>query len=595
MTAIIKNTFRIQNARDFLENLTEISHTSARNHYLFIGKPLPWGAGTSQEELYPVAPIDTQEQSARIWDEMLALKKITDSTACLVVPRSDWDPAGSTDLAAPYGTVYAIYDDTDPNLYRQPTPNRISKEQNIAANRRAGTFYVLTDEGHVFICLQNNNGDVSRLKPKRPEDVTALVDYSDLDGYVWKYITTLRQSDVVKYLTDSWMPIRTLPTLTEISTDVSHQYQVQQSAVPGQVLSFVIDEKGSGLNTFTGTVTNRTLYTDGSRQIGTAKLSATTFGSPSTVSGLYTNHELHIIDGPSSVKGNVYKIVYYNAAMNSGDNEIRIDEPWPSEILNESVNVTIQILPKFTIETNGTEAAKGRLVVINGAVERVVIFDRGRDATFARATVDTSNSQGAVKLRPVLSSTLGLGKDPEKDLGAFFVMLNAKLQYDESDFPSTNDYRQIGIIRDVYERISAFPGKQLATANTLVATKSLAVENIAAGPVYGVFQPDEIVESTDSSGKTVSAKIIDYTPSQDVNGQGTITFIQTPETGYGTFQPGGHVVGLKSGCAADIISPNGVQLEEVAKFNGEILYIEHRRPVLRSPEQIEDIKAIIEF
>jgi hypothetical protein len=35
--------------------------------------------------------------------------------------------------------------------------------------------------------------------------------------------------------------------------------------------------------------------------------------------------------------------------------------------------------------------------------------------------------------------------------------------------------------------------------------------------------------------------------------------------------------------------------QEVKKFDGQILYLENRRPILRAPDQIEDIKAIVEF
>ena len=55
---------------------------------------------------------------------------------------------------------------------------------------------------------------------------------------------------------------------------------------------------------------------------------------------------------------------------------------------------------------------------------------------------------------------------------------------------------------------------------------------------------------------------------------------------------GNSVKGVLSGTQATI---TGITLEEVKKFEGEILYLENRRPILRSPDQIEDIKAIIEF
>ena len=153
MTAIIKNKFRLKNAKSFVENF-DIPQTSDdirsvlsdstlsedareifqniltkvpdRNHYLFVGKPFGWDTSSSTTdtnsygELNPPPPIDTASAAARVWDEMLGLKKINRSDVSLVIPRSDWRP----------NTVYAMFDDADVDLYHQPTPTRIQEEKN---------------------------------------------------------------------------------------------------------------------------------------------------------------------------------------------------------------------------------------------------------------------------------------------------------------------------------------------------------------------------------------------------------------------------------------------------------------------------------
>ena len=50
--------------------------------------------------------------------------------------------------------------------------------------------------------------------------------------------------------------------------------------------------------------------------------------------------------------------------------------------------------------------------------------------------------------------------------------------------------------------------------------------------------------------------------------------------------------GADSLCEATISS---VVDEEVKKYEGDILYLENRRAILRSEDQVEDIKVIIEF
>jgi hypothetical protein len=634
MTAIIKNNFRLQNARDFLENFTGHprtlplnnnitinddgsfsddeqgratlnltwsfdrtsdsqdntlikndsvvglkdaigGHTQDRNHYLFVGKPTVWGDGSQNDELYPVAPQDTMEEEARIWDEMLGLKKITETTASLVVPRFDWDSSGKT--------VYAVFDDKDPNLHRQPTPERAGEES--IRNLYAGSFYALTDEFDVFVCLENGNNSPSTEKPVRKTPVTDLVDYSDIDGYVWKYITRIKQSDIVRFLTDSWIPVK---TLTKNDNSGSYQWEVQEDATPGAVLSFVVEAQGSGfVRTHSGKLTGPTNISEGGVVKGQANLSALTGGAqPSGSVGHYSGCEIHIVSGDG--QGSVYKIESYDGA------KITLTSSWKTDsngVLEVSSNSEYQILPELRLESNGTSPVKAKPILTGDKVSRVLVLSGGSNATYVKATLVNSAGGTGARVRAVLSPVKGLGKDPEKDLGAFFVMLNAKLQYSEGagDFPINNDYRQIGIIRNVKNNEDG----KLATKATLIATKKLLLTGISSGN-NGLFRSDELISMEDASGNIIKVKVLDYIPSTTVLSEGALTYIQTPETGYGIITSGLLVTGETSGCEATI-KPSGVVSEEIKKFEGEILYLENRRPVLRSSDQVEDIKAIIEF
>lgn len=634
MTAIIKNNFRLQNARDFLENFTAHprveplnnsitigdegsfsddeqgqatlnltwsfdrtsdsqdstlikndsvvglktalgGHTQDRNHYLFVGKPTVWGDGSQNDELYPAVPQDTIDEELRVWDEMLGLKKISESTASLVIPRFDWDTSGNT--------VYAIFDDKDPDLHQQPTPSRASELS--ARNLYAGSFYVLTDEFDVFICLENGNNSASTQKPVRKNPATDLVDYSDIDGYVWKYITRIKQSDIVRFLTDSWIPVK---TLIKNDNSGSYQWEIQEDAKPGSVLSFVVEAQGSGfVRTHSGKLASPSNISEGGVVKGSATLTALTGGTePSGSVGHYVGCHLHIVAGDG--QGSVYKIESYDGS------KIVLTSAWSTDNngnLTVSSNSQYQILPELILESNGTSPVKAKPVLTGDKVSRILLLSGGENATYVKATLVNSAGGTGARVRAVLSPVKGLGKDPEKDLGAYFVMLNAKLQYSEGsgDFPINNDYRQIGIIRNVKN----FDDGKLATKATLIATKKLHLSGVSSGN-NGVFRSDEIISMDDTSGNIVKAKVLDYIPSTTVLGEATLTYIQTPETGYGTISAGLTITGETSGCEGTI-KPGGVISEEVKKFEGEILYLENRRPVLRSSDQVEDIKAIIEF
>ena len=638
MTAIIKNRFRLQNAKDFLENfknhprmragvaapiLNDItittvneeektanaslnyswvldsrvtdfsnsnsnqqvradavrgliessgSHIKDRNHYLFIGKSLPWGNTTVAENMPPIA-ADTIFEEKEVWHEMLSLKKISDMDATLVVPRVDWDSSKNT--------VYVPFDDKDANLYKHPTPAESAAAQQGAYY--ASGFYCLNDEFDLFVCLENGGGAKSTQKPVKPPTATALVDYRDFDGYVWKYITTIKPSDASKFLTDSWIPVK---TLGNIPNDGTFQWQVEQTAVPGEVLSFVVENGGSSYTkTHVGQVSS--VSSVGSNT--TISLSAIQGGtSPSDEAEHYTGAQLYVTDGTGV--GTSYTIIAYNTS--GGVREATVSGAAPLDVTS-----TYIIGPRLVIETDSTTPINARPIVTNGVITKIRLLSRGSGATFVTATIAPNSAQTSggirARIRAALGPIEGLGKDPERDLGAFYVMMSAKLFHEEGsgDFPVDNDYRQIGIVRDV-KNIDG----TLATANTLVATKMLTLTNISAGPDSAMFRPDEpfLVSTNGGSLWTEAGRVLEYANNPDQLGSGYMTFFKTLGTSPTTLATNGTVLvrGTESGAQGTI---SAARDEEVKKFDGEILYLENRRPILRAPDQIEDIKAIVEF
>lgn len=570
MTAIIKNRFRIQNAKDFLENLTshprtvalpstisllgateddrveelqlEIgSHVVNRNLYLFVGKSRPW-----TDELSPPLPQDSNFEEFRIWDGILGLKKIQDSSGSLVIPRFNWDGSGQT--------IYKPYDDQDSDLLNHPTTAEIADGE--LNGYTAGPIYILTDEYHIFKCLGNNNNSKSTVKPTKP--LTAPFIFEGADGYKWKYMASVSPGQVVKFLTDRWIPVRTLK-----EDDGTTQWLVQDSAVDGSVESCIIDNKGSGyVNTDSGVLVSAT--------VSTAVLAA----SASVVDDVYVGSQIHIISGLGA--GEIRDISDYDGITKT----ITISSSWTVDSTSE-----YEILPKLVISGNGV-GALAKPIISGGEIIAISIIDGGTNYRFAEASITGGGGAGAI-IRPVLSSPGGHGSDIEKELGAFFVMLNARLQYEEGagDFPISNDYRQIGLIRDLKNLDGT-----IATADTRVGIKKLNVTGIVSGP-GGSFTPDENVTGT-LGLDSASALVVDFVSTGPTTG--TISILQDSVSGYNSFLDGMTLLGSISGASATV-DVTGVVQEEIKKFDGEILYVENRRPVLRAPDQIEDIKAIIEF
>lgn len=206
MSSIISNSLRILNSETFAKRISE------QPTYLFIGKDTSW----ADEEL-PDIPTEKAQDLVQLYKNILAMKRITSDTLTSVVPRINWTSNATYDA---YSDKINMIDDRKPNGTRY-------------------SFYVLTDEFNVYKCLSNNNGAVSTTKPTSQQ----ITEFQTPDGYIWKYMYTVRSTDVFSFLTQDWMPIYTIQ-----ANDGSSQWQVQENAIDGAIHDIILNAGGSGYN-----------------------------------------------------------------------------------------------------------------------------------------------------------------------------------------------------------------------------------------------------------------------------------------------------------------------------------------------------------
>ncbi|MDX1532730.1 MAG: hypothetical protein R3230_00830 [Nitrosopumilaceae archaeon] len=205
MPAIINNDLRIFNADAFQRAINDVPT------YVFIGRETAW-----DDEQIPPTPTDSDLEKSELFEDLLAIKKINSSNIQSVIPRYDW-------------TTGEIYEEYDHRV------NMIDDKSDITGNFRR--FYVVTDEFNVYKCISNNSRVASTVKPTG----TPTTPFQTGDGYIWKYMYTIRANDVFFFLTSDWMPCYTLEV-----NDGSAQWQVQQTAVDGSIEHIVVDSGGSG-------------------------------------------------------------------------------------------------------------------------------------------------------------------------------------------------------------------------------------------------------------------------------------------------------------------------------------------------------------
>ena len=206
MSAIITTNFRYKNADSLIEDL---SGNGSNTYYLGIGRTESWvtAGGT---EVAPPIPADNGVDERTALSNIIALKKVSSNGIIRAIPRYNWIS----------GYSYSEYDDRD---------SMLSTKQ----------FYVITDELNVYKCIIAGPSG-SNIKPVGTS--TNIVTYGD--GYAWKYMYTLTNVNVSKFLTSTFVPAQVI-TINDAST----QWDVQQSAIDGGIHRIKLINAGSGYTT----------------------------------------------------------------------------------------------------------------------------------------------------------------------------------------------------------------------------------------------------------------------------------------------------------------------------------------------------------
>ena len=207
MSAIITEKFRQHNANQFSESFTE---TSKNLYYLFLGKATAFTSGTTGgSDSSPPTPGDNPVDESRAWDSMLAAKNITSSDITFAIPRRNWSN----------GSTFDMYE------HNITASNQTTSS---ASNLYDSTFYFVTSDFNVYKVLDNNGGTAY----SGAEPTSTSTSPFALGGYVLKYMYTITQSEISKFVTTDFIPVSTDSTVSAAATD-------------GKIESFIVTA-GSG-------------------------------------------------------------------------------------------------------------------------------------------------------------------------------------------------------------------------------------------------------------------------------------------------------------------------------------------------------------
>ena len=184
------------NAETFVKSLVSIGST-ANQYYTFIGQPNslnPEAGGDSTWQVSPPPPLDSFVYENNIKDTIITLKKILTSDVSRVIRKEQWVT----------GTTYEMYRNDYSAYNLSPITNSTTLYD--------ANYYVINEDFRVYICL-NNGATPENPKGNPSLDQPTFVGLeaspagTSGDGYIWKYLYTIKPIEFVKFDSVNFIPV----------------------------------------------------------------------------------------------------------------------------------------------------------------------------------------------------------------------------------------------------------------------------------------------------------------------------------------------------------------------------------------------------
>ena len=519
MAAIITDQFRILTAKNFVQEV----QSSSSSYYAFIGLA---NATDYQDDwdADPPAPKDSLDQSNYYWDSMLSLKKINSGDISQVVRKIQWQS----------GTTY--------DMWRNDITRTNSSQPSGALDIYDSNFYVVNSEFKVYICLFNNaNPDNSfRGSPSLDEpnftDLEPREAGSSGDGYIWKYLYTIKPSQIIKFDSTNYMPVP-----SDWYTNSSYTAVRENATTSGQLKIVTVRNRGVGLGTANITYTGVPIQGDGDGAEATVVINNDSKVESVTVSNGgkgYTFGTLNLTAGgvPSGTTDPVFDVIIPPPGGHGAD------------VYRELGAYNVLVYARFENDTDNPDFIVGNQFAQVGLVEN--------PTTYNSSTILTSNQVSAVyalKLTGAGSSSAEFEPDSfvTQTIGTGQTAVGRVVSYDQIT----------GVLKYTQDRTTAGFNSD-GSKNT--------------NPIYG-FDQLEFTGNPPAGGSRNIIPTVGNTLTIDNSFTGSSVTINNVTYNLGQ----------------DFTI--GISFPESQKYSGNIIYIDNRPSVTRSQSQKEDVKVILQF
>jgi len=517
MAAIITDQIRILNAGNFVAGVSNASNS----YYSFIGLTNP-ADYQSDWDSDPPAPKDNFDQENDYWNTMVALKKINTADARQVVPKRTWQS----------GTTY--------DMYRHDYSRSKTAPVSGSTNLYSSNYVVLNSDFRVYICLQNGTDpDNTEGRPSLDEPI-----FTDLeprsagtsgDGYIWKYLYTIKPSEVVRFESTDFMPV---PTDWLTGTENA---AIRDNAVDGGIKIVTVTNKGVGLGTANSVYTSVPIRGDGSGAQCTIVVDANSQVSSVTVSNQgsgYTYGNVDLVAGgvPTGTTRPTFDVIIPPQGGHGAD------------IYRELGAFNVLLYSRIENDSTNPDFITGNQIARVGVVENPQQF-----GSTTLLSADKASALRALKLVGTGYSTATFSGDSyfTQTVSTGTTAVGRVVSYDQTT----------GVLKFWQDR-------SLAGFNTVGTAQTQ--------PTYGF----DLTEFSSSPG-TGGSLVISPTTGQDLS-------IDTVFSGIST------VINNRTYYLGQTFA-SGIANPEVKAHSGSIIYVDNRPSITRSSNQKEDIKVILQF
>jgi hypothetical protein len=517
MAAIITDQLRVLNAGRFVSGIT--SGTDV--FYSFVGLTNSDDISSSWND-FPFAPKDSFDEENNTWDTIVALKKINSEDVSQVIRKITWES----------GIKYDMYrhDITRDNL-SQPSQ---------ATSLYSANYYVVNSDYRVYICLQNGND------PENPQGRPSLDEptFTDLepraagnsgDGYIWKYLYTIKPSEIAKFDGVNFIPVP-----KNWKTDSTYAPIRNNARDGGQLKVVTIKNRGVGVGTANREYRNVPIKGDGTGAEVTIIVNNDSKVESITISkggSGYTFGTVDLVSGnvPTGTTRPVFDVIVPPQGGHGAD------------IYRELGAQNVLLYSRIENDTQNPDFIVGNKIARVGIVCNPLAFN-----STELLTTDKVSALSALKLTGpnFNTATFSANSFITQTVGTGVTAVGRVVSYDQ----------QTGVLKYWRDRTTA----GFTTAGEKVTN-----------PPYGFDQ----VEFTASPLTGGSLTVVGQTSSLSIDS--VFTGITTSINNR-TYYLGQQFT-------------NGVSNPEIKKYSGSIIHVDNRPAITRSPNQKEDIKVILQF